>query len=160
MLSIFKPSPLLDENTEAWLIDAFLWAFDEFDGVETLPTNDIVLPTKAFFPDAVSSVHNMAEQVFKRVLNYSQMQAWPLQLVSPSLLQQKPFPQIVFQGTRRGSAAQLVSASHAIDVSYNPNQINQPQDLVASFAQTLSYIQILHRGALPTRGRTIHGCRR
>ena len=32
LLNLVKTQPLLDEGTEAWILDTFLWAYQEFDG--------------------------------------------------------------------------------------------------------------------------------
>ena len=64
------------------------------------------------------------------------------------------FPHFEFLDAIRGENVQLiVPANHHVNISYNPNQINQPQDLVASFAGTLATILIHHVGVLPPGGK-------
>ncbi|MGO2292331.1 MAG: hypothetical protein ACTJH9_00100 [Pseudoalteromonas sp.] len=154
MLTLFKSKPLLDKQEQQWLIDTFVWAAENFDSEFFLNNTQLVLPNHQFFPDSVSSIEEMAGKVFERVVDYAGMNAWPISLVKPQQLQPQVFPHFAFSNELRGENSQLVVApSHQISVSFNPNQINQPQDLVASFAGTLATIMIHHVGVLPPGGK-------
>ncbi|WP_372762637.1 hypothetical protein [Pseudoalteromonas sp.] len=154
MLAFFKSKPLLAEQEQQWLIDTFIWAVENFDAEFFTQHTKVVLPTLAFFPDQVTSIEEMASKVFTRVTEHAGMTAWPLQLVAPQQLTPQTFPAFKFTGSLRGKDSQLVvPPSQAINVSFNPNQVNQPQDLVASFAGTLATILIHHVGVLPPGGK-------
>ncbi|MBQ4832971.1 hypothetical protein J8L70_06940 [Pseudoalteromonas sp. MMG010] len=154
MLALFKSAPLLDDQEKQWLVDTFIWAVENFDATFFTQHTKTVLPTGEFFPDSVSSIEQMASKVFSRVSEYAGMSAWPIQLVAPQQLQPQVFPHFEFSDALRGPSSQLiVPPSHAIHISFNPNQINQPQDLVASFAGALSTILIHHVGVLPPGGK-------
>lgn len=154
MLALFKSKPLLDEQEQQWLIDTFIWATENFDSDFFLNHTQLILPNHQFFPDSVSSIEEMAGRVFQRVVDYAGMQAWPIQLVAPQQLKPQVFPHFAFSDQIRGQNSQLIVApSHQVNVSFNPNQINQPQDLVASFAGTLATIMIHHVGILPPGGK-------
>lgn len=154
MLALFKSKPLLDEQEQQWLIDTFVWAVENFDSDYFINNSQLVLPNHQCFPDAVSSIEEMASKVFERVVGYAGLQAWPITLVAPQQLQLQVFPHFAFSNQLRGDNSQLiVPPSHTVNVSFNPNQINQPQDLVASFAGTLATIMIHHVGVLPPGGK-------
>ncbi len=154
MLALFKPKPLLEAQEQQWLIDTFIWTVENFDSDFFHNHTQLILPNHKFFPDSVSSIEEMASKVFERVSSYAGMQAWPIQLVGPAQLQPQVFPHFVFNEYLRGEASQLiVPPPHKVNVSFNPNQINQPQDLVASFAGTLATIMIHHVGVLPPGGK-------
>lgn len=154
MLALFKSKPLLEQQEQQWLIDTFIWAVENFDAEFFTKHTQIILPTATFFPDSVSSIEEMASNVFNRVTNYAGMNAWPIQLVAPQQLQPQVFPHFEFSNEIRGEGSHLiVPPSHTINISFNPNQINQPQDLVASYAGTLATILIHHVGVLPPGGR-------
>ncbi|BBW92816.1 hypothetical protein PS1M3_29030 [Pseudoalteromonas sp. PS1M3] len=154
MLALFKSAPLLEQQEQQWLIDTFIWAVENFDAEFFTKHTQIILPTGQYFPDSVSSIEQMATSVFKRVTTYAGMSAWPIQLVAPQQLQPQVFPRFEFSSVIRGERCELiVPPSHAINISFNPNQINQPQDLVASFAGTLATIMIHHVGVLPPGGK-------
>ncbi|MEM5512186.1 hypothetical protein WNY79_04715 [Pseudoalteromonas sp. AS84] len=154
MLALFKSKPLLEQQEQQWLIDTFIWAVENFDAEFFTKHTQIILPTATFFPDSVSSIEEMASNVFTRVTNYAGMNAWPIQLVAPQQLQPQVFPHFEFSDEIRGKGSHLiVPPSHKVSISFNPNQINQPQDLVASYAGTLATILIHHVGVLPPGGR-------
>jgi hypothetical protein len=154
MLALFKSSPLLSESEVEWLIDTFMWACEQFDGQYFMAETQIIEPTGVFFPEQVSSVEQMASTVFKRVSHYSGMQSWPIRVVAPQQYEQQSMPNFTFVDEIRGEKAHLVNAPERdIQLSYNPNQINQPQDLVASFAGSLATVMIYHRGILPPGGK-------
>ncbi len=153
MLSLFKSRPLLDESELNWLIETFVWAYEHFDGEYFSRHTRLVLPTNEFFPGAVSSVDEMARQVFGQVLGYAGMTQWPLALVAPSAASPRAFPEFRFGAISRGeNAALLVAPPYSVELSYNPNQINQPQDLIASFAQGLATVLIYQARIAPPGG--------
>jgi hypothetical protein len=146
MLSFFKTKPLLDETSEAWLLDTFAWLYHEFDGPAWLTQARIVLPTGEFFPEQVNSVDGMAQYVFEQVKRYAGLSVWPVFLAPQKALQQQHIPKISFAGEKRGERSQLVATTGELYMSYNPQQINQPQDLIASYAQSLAYICVMEHG--------------
>ena len=94
------------------------------------------------------------------------MKNWPIKLVSPAAYHQNPqyqqMPKLQFGEAIRGDNVQVftkdfshsanTNANNYIYVSYNPNQINQPQDLVASYAQAFAAILIAQKGIEPPGG--------
>lgn len=162
LLSLFKPQPFLDESTTNWIIDTYAWALAHFEAGYFTSNTQLVLPTGEFYPDRVSSIDEMAKSVFGKTLCYAGLEKWPIKLVSPAEYQQNPalqkMPKLSFTGALRGSDVEIISndfsqsASHNIYVSFNPNQINQPQDLIASFAQAFAAIMIVQRGIEPPGG--------
>jgi hypothetical protein len=71
MLALFKSKPLLDEQEQQWLIDTFVWAVENFDSDYFINNSQLVLPNHQCFPDAVSSIEEMASKVFERVVGYA-----------------------------------------------------------------------------------------
>jgi len=154
MLSLFKAKPLVSKQEESWLIDAFIWACDNFDGQYFLEQTQVIEPTGQFFPDQVSSVEQMAQTVFKRVRDYAGLQVWPVQLVNPNQMMPQQIAPFKFVGSNRGADAQIVNPpSIPMSLSYNPNQINQPQDLVASLAGSLALMMVYQKGVMPPGGK-------
>lgn len=164
MLSLFKSSPLIDELEESWILDTFLWAYELFDGQYFDEETQVILPTPAFFPKQLTSLSEMAAYIFNQVVDYSGMQNWPIQLVSPDQIKSVPFPTLTFKGRLRGKDAvpntvmsQYQDASwptqnEQVLISFNPNQMKQPQDLIASFSQTLAMVLITNSRQLPPGG--------
>lgn len=152
MFAWLKPSPLLDDNEQQWLVDTFLWAYERFDGEYFFKHSRLVLPTNEFFAGRSNSVAQMATQVFAQVKQYAGLEAWPIELVEPNQMAVQNFPSMQFTGALRGEAALLEHTSAPVLMSYNPQQINQPQDLIASFAQTFARVMIYQGRELPPGG--------
>ncbi|REL28922.1 hypothetical protein DXX93_12680 [Thalassotalea euphylliae] len=166
MLSLFQSKPLLDESTTHWIIDSYQWALTHFDAQEFKTNSQLVLPTSEFYPGRVSSVEEMAASVFEKTLAYAGMKNWPIKLISPAAYHQNPqyqqMPKLQFGEAIRGDTVQVFTQDFSqtananvhnhIYVSYNPNQINQPQDLVASYAQAFAAILIAQKGIEPPGG--------
>ncbi|RZM81518.1 hypothetical protein C3B51_08715 [Pseudoalteromonas rubra] len=154
MLAIFKSKPLLDEAQAQQLIALFGWAVEHFDVDFFLKHTRIVEPTVQDFPDQVSSVEQMAHIVFARVRDYAGLQHWPIALLPPQQMpMQQTFPSFTLSGGLRGEHVAVVQQpALPIALSYNPNQINQPQDMVASLAGSLAMILIHQVGKLPPGG--------
>ena len=154
---LFDSKPVLDQGSSEWILDTFAWALEHFELNVFKADTQLILPTNDFYPGKVSSISEMAQSVFDKTLVYAGMQHWPVQLVQPQHYQQHNLPRLSFAGAVRGQGSTPVIAGdiagqEKILISYNPNQINQPQDLVASYAQSLAAVLILQQGHLPPGG--------
>ncbi len=166
LLSLFQTKPYLDDSTTLWILDTYHWALTHFDAQEFRNNSQLVLPTSDFYPGKVSSIEEMAASVFEKTLAYAGMKNWPIKLISPMAYQQNPqyqqMPKLHFGEAIRGNKVQVFTkdfsqnasqyVNNNIYVSYNPNQINQPQDLVASYAQAFAAILIAQKGITPPGG--------
>ena len=167
MLSqLFNTKPLLDPSSRDWILDTFAWAIKEFEAEFFVKNSQLILPTNQFYPGSVSSITEMAQTVFDKTVEYAGMQHWPLVLIAPEQFLSNPaykqFPKLMVNGAYRAqsSAANIIvsndyseNVSNNIYLSFNPQQINQPQDLVASFAQTLASILVIQKSTLPPGGK-------
>ena len=153
--NLFKSTPVVDASSQNWILDTFVWALENFELPVFKKETKLILPNNQFYPGNVSSVHEMAQSVFDKTLTYAGLQHWPIKLVAPESFQQQNLPYLEFIDVKRGISAQLNSpleTEQFIKVSYNPNQVNQPQDLVASFAQAFAMIVIVQSGKTPPGG--------
>ena len=152
---LFKTSPVIDQSSQNWILDTFVWALENFESSVFKHDTQLVLPSNVFYPGSVCSVHEMAQNIFDRTLAYSGMQHWPIVLVEPQHFKRQMLPLLHFVDVKRGDKVKFklpVTTEQTIDVSYNPNQINQPQDLIASFAQAFAMIMIVQSGKAPPGG--------
>ncbi len=153
--NLFKSQPVIDESSQNWILDTFAWALENFELSVFKEDAKLILPTNDFYPGDVSSVHQMAQSVFDRTLAYAGLQHWPIILVEPQDFKQQTLPALDFVGVKRGELVKFnlpLTHEQCINVSYNPNQVNQPQDLVASFAQAFAMIVIVQSGKTPPGG--------
>ena len=154
LTSLFKTKPMLEPGIQAWILDTFSWALDNFSKQTFYQESQLVLPTNEFYPGAVSSVHEMALTIFERTQKFAGLTKWPLVLVAPQVYQASPLPQLNVVGDVRGSNAQIeMFDQQKVKLTYNPAQINQPQDLIASFAYTFASMLIAQSGKIPPGGK-------
>jgi hypothetical protein len=157
MLStLFKSAPVVDTGTRDWIFDSYAWAIENFELTVFKNDSQLILPTNQFYPGSVSSIHQMAQFVFEHTLKYAGMSAWPIRLVEPHQLTGTTLPLLKVSENLRGESVNITVENEQvqmIDISYNPAQVNQPQDLVSSFAQVLATILVLQSKTLPPGGK-------
>jgi len=152
--AIFKKTPLIDENTRQWMFDTVLWAIKYFDADTFHHETQLVLPTNEFYSGRVASVDEMANNIFKHTITYAGMQHWPLSLVNPNQPISTQLPNLEIKNSLRGNSASVIlyDGEEVIKFTYNPQQINQPQDLIASYAQQLATLLVMQQKVLPPGG--------
>lgn len=150
-----KRKPLIDEASRIWLLDAFSWALRNADANVFHQKTQLILPTPNFFPDRSQSAGEMASQVLGRVINYAHMDQWNLVLVDPSQFQLPEPIEPVLDGNIRSKEMVLADASQrlpSMPLSCIPPQLNNPEALIGSFAQGLSYYLVTQIRELPPGG--------
>lgn len=156
ILDLFKNKPVVEESVHNWVADTYAWAITHLNGDLFKNSSQLILPTNKYFPGRVSSVHEMAQQVFKQTVEYAGMQNWPLVLVEPHLIRDNTLPSLTTSTLLRGSSALIdINEPHktVIEIGYNPAQVNQPQDLVSSFVQVLATLIVYQTKELPPGGK-------
>ncbi len=144
----------IDEGNIEWIFSCFSWAIEHFDGDYFANKTELILLNDDFFPGSFDSVHAMAEGIFQRVRTYCGLQHWPFELVEPENFQPQSsasLPHMDYQ--QRGLSP--VNSAYRLDylpiyVSYQPQQIRNPDALAASFAQLMAQHQLYQsRLAIP-----------
>ncbi len=158
LFDFFKSQPVVDESVHNWVVDTYSWAITQFNGELLKHDTQLILPTNKFYPGRVSSVHEMAQQVFEQTVNYVGMQNWPLTLVEPQYITNNIIPPLSTSRLLRGESAYItvngtVNNKQTIEIGYNPAQVNQPQDLVSSFVQVLATLLVYQSPTLPPGGK-------
>ncbi len=142
VFGLFNKQPVIDPSSSEWIFSAYGWALQNFDA--DLFYNDTVLvcPTDEFFPDKVHSVQGMAESIFERVKVYAGISHWPTLVQDQSMCQLTEAQQIRIQGALRGPDGitdESVGDSQRLVIPYNPQQINNPEGMIATYAHILSH---------------------
>ena len=153
----FRPDPVLDEGTTAWLVDAYAWAFKSFGSDWFLHWISLVLPNDEFFPDKLDQAEDVAQTVFDRVREHAGLHDWPCELVA-----QEPdvdpilAPAVAVRGTETGPAGTFSITGRPGEpvarITYNPAQLRQPMSLVATFAHELAHYLSCTAKAAPPGG--------
>jgi len=161
ILNLFSNKPVVEPAVHNWVADTFAWAITHLNGDFFKNDSQLILPTNKFYQGRVSSVHEMAQRVFSQTVEYAGMQDWPLTLVEPQCISSNKLPVLSANALPantllRGNNA-LINLNNEdkqlIEISYNPAQVNQPQDSVSSFAQILSSLLVYHAPISPPGGK-------
>lgn len=142
MLSLFDNKNLLEEHSVQWLFDAFGWSLKNFDAQLFFDTTVLVLPTNDFFPGRVQSVEGMANLIFNQVKHYAGLSHWPTRIADQSVCSLLNAPEVEIRGALRnpnGVADESIAEDQRLLIPYNPQQINNPEGMIATFAHILAH---------------------
>jgi hypothetical protein len=162
MLStFFKPKPVIDKDSEAWILDSFIWCLEQLDDSFFSNESQLIQPTNEFYPGKSSSIEEMANTIFTNTLKYTGMSQWPLKLVTAKNFTQQPMPQLHLDSRMRGENASIKLAAQqnnnyiqyslagetltptlntSINIAFSSEQLNQPQDMIAYLVQVKARI--------------------
>lgn len=141
MFSLLQKRQLLDDNSVEWLFESFAWALRNFDADVFYDETILVIPTNAFFPGRENSVHGMASLIFEQVKGYAGVGHWPSLLMDYNSCVIEPH-RVEIKGALRGARGiEQESAGDAsrVLVTYNPDQVLNPEALIANYAHQLAY---------------------
>ncbi|NRB40721.1 MAG: hypothetical protein HRU20_20005 [Pseudomonadales bacterium] len=157
MLGLFNTQAPIDEESINWIFSCFSWALENFDARFFEKNTQLILLDENFFPGSFDSVHAMASGIFARVQDYSGLQHWPFELVEPEAFQATPIMlQAALSHSPRGQKKEISAYSadyHPLPISYQPQQINKPDALAASFAHLLAQHQLFQAQIDPPGGK-------
>lgn len=142
VFGLLNKQPVIDPSSSEWIFNAYGWAMQNFDADLFYSDTVLVCPTNEFFPDKVNSVHGMAEYIFDRVKVYAGISHWPTLVQDQSACQLTESQQVLIQGALRGPkgiADESVEDSKRLVIPYNPQQINNPEGMIATYAHILSH---------------------
>ena len=155
LAKLFSPKTIIDENTQNWIHDTFAWAIENFD-INVLKNDArLVLPTNNFYPGTVSSIDEMAQAMFVKTKEYAGMQQWPIAITSTAPALNTPIENLTLGTVIRGAQAQVTLSddNDALMLGFTPQQVNQPQDLIAGISQALASILVVSNKVLPPGGK-------
>lgn len=141
VLNIFSRRPLLDEAAVGWLFEGFGWALREFDRGVFFDETILVTPSNRHFGGRVDSVEGMANLIFERVKGYAGLAHWPTRLVDQNQCTTDQPQRLLIEGAIRGSRGVIpegVTEEQRLLITYHPDQINNPEAMIASYAHALA----------------------
>ncbi|MEH6472042.1 MAG: hypothetical protein V7752_12405 [Halopseudomonas sp.] len=137
LTSLFQPKPLLDDDSADWICQQFGWILQQFDRDYFLQQTPLVLPNNDYFPGKADSHQGMAQLLFDRVKQYAGLEHWPTELFDASQRppdQTQPLPALPLQ---RGQDLVPSIEATPLPIYFNPAQVNDPQAMISSFAQSI-----------------------
>ena len=145
-LPFFSKQAVLDNESVAWIIKVFDWGLKHLGRKVLEQHSTLIPPSNQHFPGRASSTAEMAALMFDRSRAYADVQDWPFQLMPPGTPLPSQLPGSVAPSpirradTRLPVAGQQTGNSNAIiPVSYNPAMINNPEAMIAGFAQVFAH---------------------
>lgn len=149
LFDLFRSKPPLDEPSVTWLFDVYAWALRNFNA-EMFRQSGLITPSNEHFPGRVDSVHGMAELIFNKVKGYAGMTHWPTELLDqnqcPALKGEVP----IMPKPWRAKGLSEVKVEHRYIFTYAPELINNPEAMIALYAQNLAhYLGIMCNDELP-----------
>lgn len=140
LLELFKSRPILDEESVEWLFDLYDWALRNFGAEIFFHQTVLVAPTNQFFPGTANSSEAMAQMIFDKVRDYAGLKHWPCRLTSQQSCATQS-PRIAIAGAIRDMNGQEpeVTEQERLMIAYDPQQVNNPEAIIASFAHTLAH---------------------
>ncbi len=145
MFGLLQKRQLLDDDSVQWLFESFAWALRNFDADVFYNETILVVPSNEFFPGRENSVHGMASLIFEQVKGYAGLKHWPTLLLDHNSCMIEP-PRVEIRGALRGAKGveQGVDEDSGDDanrvlVTYDPDQVLNPEALIATYAHQLAY---------------------
>lgn len=142
LFGLVKDKPLLDEDAIQWLFETYEWALNNFGSDIFLSETKMILPNNENFPGNANNAHDMAQVIFDQVKKYAGLSHWPCKLLDQSSCSIKAPPRVIIEGAVRGKkgiAPEPVTDEHKLLITYHPEQVKNPEALIASFAHMLSH---------------------
>jgi hypothetical protein len=146
-------SPLEPEE-EDWIISCWEWLLQELGDMENFHLAPLVLPNGDFFPPAKATGHARAEHIFNCVARLSGTADWPYILMSQDdAINPILGPLAVVQNTPSDPAGTFTTETgRQIEITYNPELVSQPSNLIATFAHEIAHGLILTASSEPPGG--------
>lgn len=138
----FRPASFLDRDVEAWQIETWAALMACLGGRKAMAETPLVLPTRDFFPPTEATGHARAEHVFATVKSLMGMDDnWPCRLeVQPARRgAQQVSDFVIVPGGKDPNGTFRIEPSGEVVISYAPDLIEHPVNMVATFAHELAH---------------------
>lgn len=142
MFGLIKNKPLLNQTSTDWLFEAFGWSLRNFNANYFHTDTRLVLPTNEHFPGVVDSTDGMAKLIFEQVKHFAGVRHWPTLVIDHNQCPVMDLTPLMSHGVTRGvdvKGSVVKDQPQSLSIPYNPQQINNPEGMIASFAHILAY---------------------
>lgn len=135
---MFGRRRFLDSDVEDWHIECWAWLLRCMGGVDRIRATPLILPSAEYFPPTDAEGHARAEHIFRCAQELGPMKDWYVELEAQQQLAGRvaTFGQVQNQGDPCGTFR--IENDVAI-ISYNPNELDNPVSLVATFGHELGH---------------------
>lgn len=144
----------IDPDDEDWLLACWSWLLSNFGGPEALRARRLVMPTTDFFARPSKSGHGAAREVFDQTVRHFGLDPAQFHLVAqaeginPIL---GPM-QVVANPPRDPAGTFSVADGGSLQITYQPELVARPTQLVATFAHEICHPLLLSVETPPPGG--------
>ncbi len=141
MLGIFRSKPILSDEDTAFQLATFKWLLKNFGGNDFYKNTKLILPTREYFPSKVESSNEAANETFEAVKKYAGMEDWPCKLEEQEEdIDARVAPTLTVQNSPNNPNGTFeAKENNEIVITYNPDLLRNPTQLVATYAHELSH---------------------
>jgi hypothetical protein len=157
MFGLLKPKLAISDDEFAWMLACTKWFTQEFEGIDRLRQTPLVRSHLDFFPPSQAQGHDRAREIFEQVKTLADMADWHCDLM---IGESDPDPHIAtgIALQREGPSAPggtFGMQEDRVVITYNPDQLETPHDLVATFAHELAHYLMHSARSLPPGGEAL-----
>ena len=141
MFGIFKAKPILSKENLDFQIATFKWLLKNFGGKDFYEDTKLILPTNEYFPSKVEDPDEIAISMFNSVKKYAGMEDWPCKLEEQDEdVNTQVAPTLAVQNAPTSPMGTFeAKENNEIVITYNPDLVNNPMQLVATYAHELAH---------------------
>jgi hypothetical protein len=135
-----KPRATIDAETIDWVLECWEWLDEVLGPVDAEPQRQLLMPSRTEFPDTRLVGHARADHYFKLVREKCGMQDWPVDLKAQARGTDLG-ASIVFGGHIKAQPplGSFQLRRNAAVITYDPGILDQPIQLIATFAHELAH---------------------
>ncbi len=142
VFGLFTEKPVLEEESIQWILDAFSWSLENFNADFFYQHSVLVIPDNQFFSGRADSEQGMAQLIFNNVKRYAGISHWPTRVQDQALCAIPNAPSFEVKGPLRiadGVVDESLADEQYLQVPFNPQQINNPEGMIATFAHIVAH---------------------
>jgi hypothetical protein len=145
MIKLFEKKPILDESTIQWMMDCYAWSFRNLGAPIFFNETRLVFPNNDYFPGQEDTPEAKSQLILEQVKKHAAMERWPVSMVDEDTYLESSYvanaPKLLVEGGVRGSSAlmpKIDSPEKSLYIIYQPTLLQNPQALIANYAQMLA----------------------
>ena len=148
-----KSRPTIDHDTVEWILECWQWLDEILQPIDAAPQRALIFPSRSEFPDTVLNGQRKAEYYFDLVREKCGMSQWPAELRAQDPARDLG-KNIVFGRHVKTSPplGTFQAKGNAAIITYDPAIVDDPIQLVATFAHELAHYVLRTFPQLPPGG--------
>ena len=136
----FGTRQIVDDDTAGWHVENFSWLAHQFGGGGRFERSRLVLPDREFFRADGETGHALALRLFDQVKAHCGLAERSIRLIPDHnpLAAREPWSPVMVEG-RKHAAGTFYNGGYGAEITYVPQLLDRPQNLIATLAHELSH---------------------